>query len=169
MALKKWADEQSDIVPSASTSEIARHLEFLAATLPSRGVDVETAKMRFAVYSRFLGDFSNDALAYMARRVCEEYDWFPTPRQCLEILREYRPPVSNKEIALSYCHTFWQARFEEFISALDGGLVTPDMLADQPERWKLIAAERGYLRRMDDGSFIIRVRKEPMPFAEAAE
>lgn len=123
--------------------------------------------MRFAVYSRLLGEYSNDALAYMARNACTKCDWFPTPRQCLEILSEYRPPTSEKQTALMLCHSFWQGQFEEFILMLRMGCATQELVDGVKERWRLIAMERGYLRHMEDGSFIIR-KRDPERWDEAA-
>lgn len=164
-ALKAWADSVDDRLPPATPPQIARHLEFMSATLPSRNIDEESGKMRFAVYSRLLGEYSNDALAFMARNACTKFDWFPTPRQCLEILAEYRPVTSEKERALMLCHSFWQGRFEDFIAALKDGSATQETVDAVSERWRLIAMERGFLRHMPDGTFIIR---KPQPKQDEA-
>jgi len=162
-ALKAWADSIDDRPQPATPSQIARHLEFMSATLPSRNIDEETGRMRFAVYSRLLGEYSNDALAYMARNACTKFDWFPTPRQCLEILAEYRPAASEKERALMLCHSFWQGRFEDFITALKSGDATQEMVDAVNKQWRFIAMERGFLRHMPDGSFIIRPPRSSIP------
>lgn len=155
-ALKAWAESQSPAVEPATIPQLSKHLSFIAATLPSKNQDEESGRQRVAVYSRLLEGYSNDALAFMARRVCETLDWFPTPRQCLEILERYSPPSTDRDRALSYCHAFGQAQFEEFIAAFDRGEATDDTVAVVPDQWRRIAAERGYLRRMPDGSYIIR-------------
>ena len=82
----------------------------------------------------------------MARRACAELDWFPTPRQCLALIDQYRPPISEKDIALSLCHQFFQGRFEDFISDLKLGLATQDLVDAVPLKWRQIAMEQGYLR-----------------------
>lgn len=166
-ALKVWADAQSDGVPAASTQQIAKHLDFLAATLPSKGVDEDTARMRFAVYSRILGEYSNAALAYMARKACATLDWFPTPKQCLELLNEYRAPTSEKDHALMLCHSFWEGRFQDFIGALKDGNADQVLVDSVPEQWRRIAVERGFLRYMpEENRFVIR---QPKPDAVEAE
>lgn len=157
-ALKAWAENESPAVEAATISQLSKHLSFIAATLPSKNQDEESGKQRVAVYARLLEGFSNDALAFMARKACETLDWFPTPRQCLEILDRYRAPATDRDRALSFCHSFGQAQFEEFIAAFEGGQATDDSVTLVPEQWRRIAMERGYLRRMADGSFIIRPR-----------
>lgn len=155
-ALEAWARQQSNIEQKATPEQIARHLSFIAATLPSKGLDEDSAKMRFAVYARLLEDFSNQALAFMSREVCERFDWFPTPKQCLGILSEYRPPWSEADIALQQCFSFRAGRFDAWIEALKSGAATSDEIGRAPERWRRIAVEQGHLRRLDDGSFVIR-------------
>lgn len=155
--LKIWAEAQDTRPVPASPLQITKHLTFLGATLPSKAQDDASGKMRFAVYSSILSDFSNEALAYMARRACAELDWFPTPRQCLELANQYRPPVSERDEALSLCHHFWQGRFEEFIFNLEHGLSDQETVNAVPHRWRMIAMERGYLRFMpEDRTFVIR-------------
>lgn len=155
-ALEAWALAQSVAEPKATPQQIARHLEFLAATLPSRATDETSAKMRFAVYSRFLMEYSNDALAHMAREACVRFDWFPTPRQCLLILEEWHSPSSSRDIALRQCQTYWQDRHEAWLDLLATGDVAQADIDAVPDQWKRIAVEHGHLRRMADGQYILR-------------
>lgn len=129
---------------AASPREFARHLQFIRATLPTQASDEEAGQQRTAVYARILGSYSNDALSYMTERVCRELDWFPTPRQCLAILDEFRPRATRKDKALQLCANHTQAKFDEWIAAMRYG-ETVD-LDGKPERWLRIAAEQGYLR-----------------------
>lgn len=156
-ALKAWADEQSDAVTPATINQLARHLEYLAVTLPRQTADDETGEKRTAVYARLLGGYPNDALAFMSRKACETLNWFPTPKQCLDILATYRAPATEKEQALMLCHDFWQGRFEYFIAALKAGEATTAMVEAVPEQWRRIAMERGFLR-WADGAYSIRGR-----------
>ena len=156
-ALRAWAETQDERPEPATTSELARHLEFLAATLPSKVIDEESGKRRVAVYARILGDFSNHALAFMARKACERYDWFPTPRQCLEILNEYRPPATDPHRALMLCRYYWQGKFDDFIALLKAGEASQADVDALPEQWRRIAVERGFLRFMpEDKTYVIR-------------
>lgn len=128
--------------------ELARQLQFIEATLPSKNTDEQSGQMRTAVYARILGGYTKEALSYMTQRVCRELDWFPTPHQCLDILADYNPPVSRKDKALRICANHTQARFDEFIEALRKKDKVE--LTDKPERWLRIATEQGYLKFADD-------------------
>jgi hypothetical protein len=135
------------------TKELAKQLQFIEATLPSKNTDEQSGQMRTAVYARILGGYTKEALSYMTERVCKELDWFPTPRQCLAILEGYTPRTTKKDKALRICLNHAQARFEEFIDKLRCG--EPVELSDKPERWLRIAEDRGYLRIVD-GEYIVR-------------
>lgn len=154
-ALEAWAKSTTSPPARASIEQISRHLEFLAATLPSKNIDEQSGKMRFAVYYRMLSGYSDAALAYMSRKVCEQFDWFPTPHQCLEILADYRQPTSPQGLALSYCAQFWNGKLDDFLETLRSRLGTQDMVDAVPDRWRRIATEQGYLR-WDDGKHVIR-------------
>lgn len=156
-ALKLWADAQPDKPEPAAIDQLSRHLAFMAATLPSKTVDDHTGKMRTAVYARILGGYSNDALAYMARTACETLDWFPTPRQCLEILKGYTSPISDRERALMLCSAYSQVRFDDWIARLERGEVSQNEVDTIHERWRLMAWERGLLR-LDGDTLVIRER-----------
>ncbi len=155
-ALKAWADGEPDGHEPASIEELAKHLQFLNSTLPRQAADADAGKKRTAVYARILGSFSSDALAFMTRRACETLDWFPTPHQCLEILKEYQEPATDKQIALSLCQSFWQTRMDEFLTSLRDGVACQADVEGAPHQWRMVAMERGYLRLMDDGAFVIR-------------
>lgn len=154
--LKEWAARQPIHVQPATFEQISQHLDFIKTVLPTQKNDEISGKMRVTVYASILSDFTNDALAYMVNRACRELDWFPTPRQCLEILKDWQQPVSVQERVNSLCLTYWQGRFDAFIDALKDGSATILDLENAQERWKRIAVDRGHLRRMDDGSYVIR-------------
>lgn len=139
---------------AASPREFARHLQFIRATLPTQYSDEEAGQQRTAVYARILGDYSNAALSYMTERVCRELDWFPTPRQCLAILADYRPPATRKDKALHLCAQHTQAKFDEWLQALRVG-GAPVELQGKPDRWLRIATEHGYLRCVN-GEYVQR-------------
>lgn len=152
----KWAETQSPRPEPATESQISRHLSFIAATLPSKNQDEESGQQRVTVYATLLRGYSNGAMAFMARRACATLDWFPTPRQCIDILNQYREPPTDRDLALSYCHSFGQAQFEAFLASFEARQATNTTIAAVPEQWRRIAMERGYLRLMPDGGFIIR-------------
>jgi len=143
----------------ASPNQFAKIFKYLADTLPARASDEESGRTKLTVYASILGHFSNDALAFMARRACETLDWFPTPKQCLEILRDYAAPQPPRATAERYCFEYRQAQMEAFLNALRDGPATTAILADKPDQWLRIANERGYLRKLPDGSYIIRQKQ----------
>lgn len=156
-SLKVWAESIDDRPTAATPAEITKHLTFLAATLPSRSQDETSGKMRFAVYSSILSEYSNEALAFMARKACETLDWFPTPKQCLDILRDYPKPGSEKELALSHCYDFWQGKFEEWVALIASGNATQADVDAVNRRWRAIAMEQGHLRWIEEEKrYVIR-------------
>lgn len=144
-ALREWALATLPERPEGATlDQLARHLEFIAAVLPSRANDVETGRKRVAVYASILSGHSNEALAHMARRACESLEWFPSPKQCLEFLAEYRTPRSDQETALLTCAAFTHKSFDAWIRDLrEGGPI-----GDVPDQWKRIAVEQGAMRHL---------------------
>jgi hypothetical protein len=133
------------------TRELSRQLQFIASTLPSKNTDEHTGQMRTAVYARILGGYPKEALSYMTQRACRELNWFPTPKQCLDILADYRPPATRKDRALKICADHVEARFAAFNDSLRTGDVTQATIDAAPDRWKRIAYERGLLKRDGDG------------------
>lgn len=154
-ALREWADGlPADIPIRATRDQIFRHLEFLASALPSKAVGDEAGRKRFAVYVSMLQGFSDEALSHMARRACETLDWFPTPHQCIDLAKEFRPPTSASTFAIAACNRFDQSSFEGWIATI--GLDEPNLAV--PAHWIEIALTRNLLRRMDDGSVVSRAR-----------
>jgi len=151
-ALREWAHSTTPLHVPATRAELNRHIEFMNATLPSKNADVETGKMRLAVYFSILSGYTNEALAFMSRTACTTLDWFPTPKQCLEILAQYRAPISEQADAILICQQFTQDAFDTWLCNVADG----QPIGDVPDQWKRIAVERGVLRRMEDGSFVIR-------------
>jgi hypothetical protein len=142
------------------TRELARQLQFIEATLPSKNVEEQSGQMRTAVYARILGGYTKDALSYMTQRVCRELDWFPTPRQCLEILADYRPRATQKDIALRICAKHTRARFDQWIAALRTGGDAD--IEGVPDGWLQIAETQGFLR-FSEGIYERRKRPHDNP------
>ena len=153
--LKIWAENTQEPRPSSTPAQVARHIEFLAATLPSRAQDFESGAKRMAVYAKILGEFSDNALAYMSREAIRRLDWFPTPHQCLQILAEYRE-TTQREQALRLVHNWASSKFHAWIDGIRADAVSQADIDGAPDQWKRVAAERCILRRMDDGSYTVR-------------
>lgn len=156
--LRVWADAQPPQRPiPAAHEQIAKHLEFIEASLPTRNSDELSGKRRAAVYIRMLEGNSDEALAYMTQTAIATLDWFPTVHQCLAFLAEYRPPQSDRELALSYCHRFTQDRFEEWLGKVKDGTATDAEIEGAPDQWRRIAVEQCLLRPK---------QPEPQPVAD---
>tara|TARA_Y100000114_G_scaffold153717_1_gene174225 strand:+ start:3483 stop:3941 length:459 start_codon:yes stop_codon:yes gene_type:complete len=56
-----------------------------------------------------------------------------------------------------------RAPMDKFMDRLDGYEIDQNEVDRAPERWRKVAEERGYLRRLDDGQFIIRKRRSILP------
>lgn len=57
----------------------------------------------------------------------------------------------------------YRSKFDRFVDRLDDGAASQGEVDDAPEHWRKIAEERGCLRQMDDGRFVIRERRSILP------
>ncbi|MBA4306433.1 MAG: hypothetical protein C0429_06810 [Sphingopyxis sp.] len=151
----------SDEVP-ADPAFIARKLEYVAATLPFKNVDQRAGQKRMAVYIRILSGYSEEAVSFMAINACKLHDWFPTPRQCIEILESYVPPQSKRDDILKICAAHVENSFDAFKKSLATGTVEPAAINSRPQRWLRILVEQGLLRFEND-QFVQRRRPEHVP------
>ncbi|MBE7186198.1 MAG: hypothetical protein INR68_17530 [Methylobacterium mesophilicum] len=136
----------------ASPARVTKRLEYLDAMLPRRAQDEEGGEKRTAGYLSLLLGQTDDALAFMVREACRRHDWFPTAKQLLGILAEYRPPQPEQAFALLECERFAAQAFDRWMDNLRDGQPAGDV----PEQWMRIAVERGLMRRLEDGSFVSR-------------
>lgn len=156
--MREWADSQPDGPDPITPERLGEHLSFMSAALPRQAQDKSGGERKLTVYAAIIGKFSDQAIAFMARRACETLNWFPTPNQCLDILEAYSAAPGERDKALGYCQRFWQGRLEAFLASLKAGNADQAAVDEVPRQWRLIAMEKGYLRQLDDGSFIIRPR-----------
>ncbi|MFX9023888.1 hypothetical protein ABTN14_20080, partial [Acinetobacter baumannii] len=73
------------------------------------------------------GSYPAEAIGYMVRTVLETCDWFPSPRQCLDILEHWErrdDAVEARYLARSRCNAEnerrWSDLVERFRQACDG-------------------------------------------------
>jgi hypothetical protein len=78
------------------TRELAKQLQFIEATLPSKNTDEQSGQMRTAVYARILGGYTKEALSYMTERVCKELDWFPRLASAYRYWRATRHALAER-------------------------------------------------------------------------
>lgn len=166
-ALRRWAESCPPSPPvSATEDDLIYYIEIMASVLPSKNVDMEAGARRVVAYAALLGTYSADALALMATEACRRLRWFPTPRDCLDILAEYRPPVSDQETALRLCQDYTTEQFDRWFANVSAG----QPIGDVPEQWQRIAVERGVLRRLPGGPIVIRAKYHgPFKSYQAAE
>jgi hypothetical protein len=152
-ALREWAENQPLTVTNAAMPyQLTKRLQYMDATLPTRKSDDLNGEMRTTVYVSLLTGYSDEALAHMVRTACATLDWFPSPRQCLAILADYRPPASDRDTALRLCHDFAENTFSRWMANVADG----QPIGDAPERWFRIAVEQGVMRRLADGKYVSR-------------
>lgn len=137
---------------AAPASRIIKRLEYLDAMLPRRNQDEQAGELRVTAYVTLLHGQSDEALAFMVREACRRHDWFPTAKQLLDILSEYRAPQSEQAQALIECQRFADEAFAVWLR----NLADRQPAGDVPDQWKRIAEERGHMRRLSDGSFVSR-------------
>lgn len=157
-SLIAWANAPHGKEPAATVPQLTRCLEFIASVMPYRKVAEDTGKDRVAVYISMLRDASEPALAYMSRRVCAEKQWFPTPAECLSILKDWRSTPDLRAIAKRFGQDFFQTQMEDFHAALSRGPVDQSVIDEKPDQWKRIAENKGLLRLID-GRFVQRFRE----------
>lgn len=149
-ALREWAAIPAPPAPRATRSQILDMIEHLDASLPSQNADEGSAEKRISVLANILAEYTADEVAFMARTAVKTLKWFPTVVECLEIIKRYRAPATEQEIALSDCRHFLQAKLEAFrVDMAEGKPIAGDI----PERWKRIAENDGSLRLLPDGTF----------------
>lgn len=136
--------------------------------LPSRADDETKGELRLAIYQRMLGNYPNAAISYLVERALAELNWFPSPKQCLDILVDWREPISNerrwRDLAINMIECEKRLRFEDAMAAMERRELDGAALEALPQRWKLIAVERGYLRDTHKG---FEIRFEPARKGEA--
>jgi hypothetical protein len=149
-----WAETLPAREPPATNEEFAKIFEYIAV-MPSRNDDNETGRKRLAAYRTMLSEYSNNALAFMARRVFSEHTFFPSVKQCLEALSQYREPLSKRAKVINLCQLSAEDRFGQFIAALRDDQ-TQDWIDSHPLHWRRMAVERGLLR-WDNGVMVKRL------------
>ena len=116
--------------------------------LPGRGDDEVSGGLRLNLYRRHFGHLSREALAYLTDRATLTCRWFPTPAECVDILKGWErsdDPARAIRRAKALSRHERQARFEEAMSDLRFGRATQEQVDAMPDRWKDIGVTRGHL------------------------
>lgn len=134
--------------------------------LPGRGDDEVSGGLRLNLYRRHFGHLPREALAYLTDKATLTCRWFPTPAECVDILKGWeRTDDQFRAIrrAKALAQREWQTRFDEAMSDLRFGRATQEQVDAMPDRWKEIAVTQGHLW---PETFELRPRHEPEPPAD---
>lgn len=134
----------------------------MKATMPSRADDETTGNLRLNVLARVFGHYPREAIAYLVETAITTLEWFPSPKQCLDILAGWKrtdDAALAKASAIVSVRAERQARFNELMLQLERRELDQAAIDALPENIRSIAAERGFLRLHDDGIY----RARPVP------
>lgn len=75
-----------------TADDVRRNLGPLASALPAQRTDNDTGRLKLAVYVTMLEGYPLPALKAACRQCLKELDWFPTPKQLIERIEQWRCP-----------------------------------------------------------------------------
>lgn len=124
--------------------------------LPRRQDDQLGGKMRFSLYKRHLEGYSNEALSYLAEKATAGCHFYPSIAECLDILKAWPNRNRDAERQEKAGHLYQRelnARMDEALGKMAERSLPQSEVDTLPEYWKRIAVEKGYLRKLRDGSY----------------
>lgn len=130
--------------------------------LPRRADDEVKGELRAHLYRRMIGHFPREAISFLAEQSLATLDWFPSPKQCLDILASWirnDEAVQRKTAAARMVRSERQARFDAVLASLERRELDQGAIDALPQRMQIIGEERGFLRLHDDG--VYRARAVP--------
>lgn len=156
---EELANSPLPILPPCDDREFAKLIRAMDAALPRRSADDVTGELRKRLYQNKLGGYPHAAVQFMVSTALEELNWFPTIAQCLEILARWRRDdgdVQRKASAASMARAERQARFDDVMRALELRQIDQAGIDALPIGFRVVGAERGFLRLHDDGVYRAR-------------
>jgi len=165
--LRRWAETTSPSPPVPATADqLVDCLETMEANLPRQRMDDRSGQIKANTIATVLSEYTGEALAFLTYQAIRRLRWFPSVRECLDILAEYRRPEPEQQIALRLCQDYQTEQFDRWFANVSAG----HPIGDVPEQWQRIAVERGVLRRLPGGSIVIRSKYHgPVKPYQAAE
>lgn len=139
--------------------------------LPRRADDEVRGELRLHLYRRMIGHYPREAISFLAERALASLDWFPSPKQCLDILGEWKrndDAVQRQASAQRLVRAEMQARFDDRLGALERRELDQQAIDALPLRMREIGVERGFLRLHDDGVFRVRAETRTNGDSESA-
>lgn len=148
-------------LPTPQPCDEAHFVKCLALMdiLPRRNDDTLTGRARIALMRRHLGGFSSEAISYLAQTATARCHWFPTPAECLEILRDWPNRDRDGALRQKARHLIQRElnhRMDETVARLAERALDQNEIDALPEMPKRIASEKGYLWAWPDGRFTVR-------------
>lgn len=119
------------------------------STLPRRAEDETTAKIRLGLFQRHFGHLSREALAHLTERATATCAFFPTPKECFDILLGWQRSDDAHRAhgrAETLARREREARFDDLCARFRAGQVEQPEVDALSERWQRILVERGFLR-----------------------
>ncbi len=150
-------------LPPCDDDHFAKLMRSLAI-LPRRADDGAKGELRAAVYQRMLGHYPRQALGFMVETALVELEWFPSVKQCLDILGRWErrdDAVRAQREAGNAARAEGRARFRDTMAALECRELDQAAIDAMPQRMREIGAERGFLRLHEDGVYRPRPLREP--------
>lgn len=155
------ANSSLPVLPACDPEEFIKLMRSLTV-LPSRGDDERKGRLRLSIYHRLIGHHPREAIAFMVERVLTTLEWFPSPKQCLDILAQWTrrdDAVRDQARAAAHVRHEMRARFDTTMRALELRELDQTAIDALPRAMRAIGAERGLLRLHDDGIY----RARPLP------
>jgi len=116
--------------------------------LPGRGDDELSGELRLNLYRRHLGNLPREALSFLAEQATLSCRWFPTPSECLDIVKRWERTdaayhaVRNARLIGTRER---QARLDDARRKLRAGEMSQQEADALPERWRNILMTEGEL------------------------
>lgn len=128
--------------------------------LPSKADDDVKGELRLKIYQRMMGNYPAQAIRYLAERALTELNWFPSPKQCLDILADWREPISEarrkRDLAINMIEDERRARYDDMMGALKRRELDAEAIEKLSDRVKAIGVEMGYLRFDAETGYTVR-------------
>lgn len=157
------ANSPLPVLPPCDDGKFNQFMRTLA-TLARRASDDDKGELQVAIYRRMLGHYPRDALAFMVETAIVECDWFPSVKQCLEIIGRWKRndgDVQSRSRAAALVRDELRARFDEIMGALERRDLHQEAIDALPPKVRVVGAERGFLRLHDDGVYRARPIRVP--------
>lgn len=162
--LERVAAAPLPTLPPCDARHFDQCLRIMIAALPRQSSDELGGELLVAAYRRKLGHMPTDQINFVTDKALERCRWFPTIMECLEIAMTWQrndDALRQQQNAVASIGCEKQARMDEAMTAMEAGTISQPEIDALPPRWQSIAETRSLLRRLDDGSYVLRLHPVP--------